>query len=243
MLKHSLVGRRTVLCLLIATTVGVSVRVGDAATAAPPSSLTRPILRVPHTAQPLAVNAELEGKKVWEADAGNTRNFETAPGRGMVPYTEAKARWGKNALYLVLYAGDLDLQGSVTKTDGPVENDDAFRLEFGDGADRRIIAVSVLGTVADARCTTMGGKQTCDPRWKSGVTVAVDRDGTLNKVGDNDEEWVVEMAIPFASLGVHHPTAGTRIPVSISRCEVARDGKRGCGSWGRTPRGELVLEP
>ena len=186
-------------------------------------------IAVPRVRQPVTINAELEGKKVWEADAGNTRNFKDAAGRGMVPYTEAKFRWGTDRLYVMLYAGDLDLEGTVTKADGPIDRDDSFRIEFGDGKDVRAISVSVLGTVADAR-------------WTSRAKVAVDRDGTLNKVGDNDEEWVVEMAVPFASLGIDRATPGTRIPISIQRCEIGRDGPRACGAWGLAPHGELVLE-
>lgn len=197
---------------------------------------------VPRVHQPVTINAELQTKKVWEADLGNTRNFVDRAGRGMVPYTEAKFRWGGDRLYLMLYAGDLDLEGRVTTPDGPIEKDDSFRIEFGGGKDVRAIAVSVLGTVADARCTIDGDRRTCDARWRSRAEVAVDRDGTLNKVGDNDEEWVVEMAVPFAALGIEHPRPGMRIPISIRRCEIGRDGPRACGAWGVAPRGELVLE-
>jgi hypothetical protein len=51
------------------------------------------------------------------------------------------------------------------------------------------------------------------------------------------------MAIPLSSLGVTGDGAGARIPFSVRRCEIGRDGPHGCGSWGRHPRGELVLDP
>lgn len=201
-----------------------------------------PTIAVPRVRAPVTIDAELLGKKVWEADTGNTRNFKDAAGRGMVPYTEAKFRWGSDRLYLMLYAGDLDLEGTVKKADGPIDKDDSFRIEFGDGKNVRAISVSVLGTVADARCAVEGDRRTCDARWNSGARVAVDRDGTLNKVGDNDEEWVVEMAVPFASLGIKRPAPGTRIPISIQRCEIGHDGPHACGAWGLAPHGLLVLE-
>jgi len=201
-------------------------------------------LRVPRTAAPVKIDAELEGKKLWEADTGTTRNFLDSAGRGMVPYTEAKARWGDGKLYLMLYAGDLDLEGTVREADGDVERDDAFHIELGGADDLRVVSVSVLGTIADARCRGTGTARTCDRGWQSRAEVAVDRDGTLNKLGDNDEEWVVEMALPFAALGVSNPEAGVRLPFSIRRCEVARAGKRACGGWGATApgQGQLVLE-
>jgi len=199
-------------------------------------------LHVPRVTTPVKIDAELEGKKVWEADTGSTHNFVDGAGHGMVPYTEAKARWGNGKLYLMLYAGDLDLEGSVREPDGDVERDDAFHIELGDPEDTRVVSVSVLGTIADARCRGPASSRACDRGWQSGAEVAVDRDGTLNKLGDNDEEWVVEMAVPFAALGVSNPGAGLRLPFSIRRCEVARAGKRACGSWGAAVPGRLVLE-
>ena len=200
-------------------------------------------LLVPRVAAPIRINAETAGKAAWNDDTGITRNFKDAAGNGMVPYTEAKVRWGDGTLYLLLYAGDLDLEGRVRKRDGAVENDDSFRLEFGRGGDVRVISISVLGTIADAHCTSSPAGRKCDASWSSGARIAVDRDGSLNKIGDNDEEWVVEMAIPLAKLGVKKPAAGAHIPFSIRRCEVGHDGPHVCGSWGADPPGELILDP
>jgi hypothetical protein len=221
-----------------AVVLGMLVVSGSPRAEAPPPTA---VLVVPKVAAPIPINAETAGKPAWDADVGVTRNFKDAAGRGMVPYTEAKVRWGDGVLYLLLYAGDLDLEGRVRKRDGAVESDDAFHLEFGRGDDVRIIAVSVLGTLADALCAPAAGGRKCDASWKSGARLAVDRDGSLNKIGDNDEEWVVEMAIPFAKLGLKNAGAGTHIPFSVSRCEVGHDGRHACGSWGQSPRGELVL--
>ena len=205
-------------------------------------------LRVPRVREPIAINAETEGKKVWEAEAGGTGVFKDARGQGMVPYTEAKARWMPGTLYLLLYAGDLDLEGTVTSRDGPVLRDDAFHIELGREGHVYTLDVSVLGTLADADCTgsvgERSGERRCDWGWDSHAAVAVDRDGTLNQVGDNDEEWVVEMAIPLASLGMAAYEARDRMPFAIRRCEVSKGGRGACGGFGTGKvRGEIVLEP
>jgi len=144
-------------------------------------------LRVPRVGEPIVINAETEGKKVWEAEAGRTGVFKDESGQGMVPYTEAKARWMPGMLYLLLYAGDLDLEGSVTSRDGPVLGDDAFHIELGREGHVYTVDVSVLGTLADADCTGAVGEPSeerrCDPRWDSHAVVAVDRDGTLTARG------------------------------------------------------------
>ena len=216
---------------------------GAMRTAGAPGEARGRTLHVPHVAVPIAINAETEGKKEWEGERGNTPNFVDAAGKGMVPYTEARLRWGGDRLYLLLYAGDLDLEGSVEEHDGPIDRDDSFRLAFQDGSQVRIVGVSVLGTVSDRVCATIAPETACDPSWESHAEVAVDRDGTLNRIGDNDEEWVVEMAIPFASLGIAAPGPGTRVAFSVSRCEVGH-GPHACGGWGNgSPPGEIELDP
>jgi hypothetical protein len=234
--------------LLLLLLLGAAMTLGAAACERSRPALAAPAasaiaLGVPRVTAPVVIDAELEGKRFWEGDRGSTGNFKDQAGGGMVPYTEAKARWGNGQLYFVLYAGDLDLEGTVREHDGPVERDDAFHLEFGAGDAIRVVSVSVLGTVADALCRGAGAGRACDPAWQSHARVAVDRDGTLNKLGDNDEEWVVEMAVPLSELGVAADASGARLPFSVSRCEVARAGRRACGSWGTAPRGELAFEP
>ncbi len=62
-----------------------------------------------------------------------------------------------------------------------------------------------------------------------GVRAAVDYDeGTLDNPNDDDEEWVVELAIPIEATGM---TRDATRPVRASRCDVPKDGKRRCGAW------------
>jgi hypothetical protein len=208
-----------------------------------PVDASKGVLHVPRVAAPIPINAETEGKRDWEGERGKTPNFVDGSGKGMVPYTEARLRWDSGRLYLLLYAGDLDLEGSIQEHDGPVQHDDSFRLDFRTGSQVRVIDVSLLGTVADRICSGVAAEERCDPSWESHAEVAVDRDGTMNKIGDNDEEWVVEMAIPFASLGIAAPAPGARLPFSVSRCEVGH-GPHSCGGWGSgAPPGEIELDP
>jgi hypothetical protein len=211
---------------------------------APGLSAPETTLHVPRVAGPVLINAETESKRTWDANTGTTQNLLDRNGRGMVPYTEAKIRWGNDKLYFLLYAGDLDLEGTTKKHDGAFDKDDSFHLEFPSSDAVRVVEVSVLGTVTDFVCSPGDARAKCDPKWESRAEVAVDRDGTLNKIGDNDEEWVVEMAIPLSTLGRVHAKPGMTIPFSVSRCEIGHDGAHACGSWGEdAPPGELVLDP
>jgi hypothetical protein len=181
---------------------------------------------------------------VW-GGAANTGTLLDKAGHGAVPVSEARFLWSDDALFLFFYAGDLDLQAHATKHDGPVWNDDSVALAFPapDGT-KRIIQISVTGIVADGICPGDAAGLSdarCDLRWESGTRAGTDTDGTLNHVGDRDEEWAVEAAIPLAAFPAAG-AAGTVIPVSISRCEIAYDGPHACGAWGYPPSGLLVFE-
>jgi hypothetical protein len=56
-----------------------------------------------------------------------------------------------------------------------------------------------------------------------GVTAKVGLDeGTLGDAHDDDEEWVVELALPPVPTGT---------ATSASRCDVPKDGVKRCGAW------------
>ena len=75
--------------------------------------------------------------------------------------------------------------------------------------------------------------------------MAADYDGTLNRLGDFDEEWNIQLAIPLNEISISTDARSERnIPFSIRRCEIAHDGPRACGFWATASRrGELVLSP
>ena len=61
---------------------------------------------------------------------------------------------------------------------------------------------------------------------------------------DDDEEWAVELAIPFDALGVSG-RPGDRIGFAIHRCDTPHHGGRVCASWGEGAtgtKGVLILD-
>jgi hypothetical protein len=54
---------------------------------------------------------------------------------------------------------------------------------------------------------------------------AVELDGTLDKPDDYDEEWVLEVAVPLASVGA------APLTLSAHRCDTPKRGPRRCGQW------------
>jgi hypothetical protein len=181
----------------------------------------------------------------WHA-AGRTGPFLDVIGKAAIPYSEARVTWDDERLYVGLYAADEDIEAHVTAHDAPVWTDDSFLVRISTGDNRRdvyAIDVSATGVISDARGTQRG----FDPAWESGAAVAVDHDGTVNDPSDQDEEWVVEMSIPFASLGVT-PVRGAKLGIEIARCDKPKHAPRRCGWFGKTPAGAapagvLVLAP
>lgn len=202
-------------------------------------------LAVPHVTGPIKLDGEVD-ELDWNA-AGRTGPFPDATGAEARPYSDARFLWDEENLYVTLYAADDDLRAKVTTHDGPVWIDDSFALHVtpagpaGEGVPTLLFDISASGVTMDAR-RTPDGKQ--DVSWESGIRLGVDRDGTLNDPTDEDEEWVIEAAIPLKALGVT-PTAGTRFLVDIARCDTPRNTTtRRCSAWGTAKeRRTLELAP
>jgi hypothetical protein len=102
-----------------------------------------------------------------------------------------------------------------------------------------VIEVSASGVVTDAMQMAGGAP---DYSWQSGIDVSHENDGTLNDDGDDDEEWILEMAIPLRSLGLTGAT-GERIDFSVRRCDTPKGTTgRVCGGWGENERGVIILD-
>ena len=221
--------------------------VTDVATTVAPLPAPRPgaaALSVPRAPKTVVPSSRFD-VDVW-GNAVNTHTLLDAAGKGAVPVSEARFLWGQGNLYVAFYAGDLDLEVRETKHDGPVWKDDSMTLSFfpGDGK-KRLITVSPTGILADAICPIDAknvSDERCDLRWESHARLGVDYDGTLNKLGDFDEEWNVQLAIPLRSLDAA-AVAGAHIAFALNRCDMAFDGQRSCGAWGssQTPA-DLVLQ-
>jgi hypothetical protein len=115
------------------------------------------------------------------------------------PSSEIRLLHDDHDLFVALYAADDD-----------IESTDAFQL-----------AVGSLQLRVDARGTLTPP----DPAIR--VKVGFD-EGTLDNPHDDDEEWVVELAIPLVVTGL---APDTSVDVRASRCDTPKGGGERCGQW------------
>jgi hypothetical protein len=197
---------------------------------------------VPHARGAITLDGDTDDAG-WRGPTLRTGAFVGADGVAPVhPHSEARVVWGDGFLYLNLYAADEDIRAVGATPDSLSPEEDAFHLVFTDATTEKVFDVNPLGVVTDA-VQARGTSAPPDRSWDSHAHVSHELDGTPNRPSDNDEEWVLEMAIPLASLGLSGK-AGDRVGLSMHRCDTPHDGKRVCGAWGEVgPHRVLVLDP
>jgi hypothetical protein len=157
-------------------------------------------LIVPQIVHGLTLDGELD-EVAWRTPA-RTGPFVDASGAPAAPYSDARFLRDDHALYLALYAGDEDIRSS-----------DEFVVELASTRGRRTLHFTAGGKLQPA---------------VNGARVAIDVDGNVDDPSNDDEEWVVEAAIPLAA--VPFASDGT-VRISITRCDSTKDRVRRCGSW------------
>jgi cellulose/xylan binding protein with CBM9 domain len=230
-----------------------SSRASAAASRRLPSGAAALELHVPHAQGAVTLDGDTDDP-AWLRETAKTQAFVGPDGVNAArPYSEARFVWGDGHLYVMLYAADEDIHATHTAPDGPVWLDDSFHFVFNDGAREYSFDVSALGTLTDGvrkvGSSSKDGSRPFDYQWNSGAHLSHELDGTPNAPENEDEEWVIEMAIPFEALGLKGER-GERIGLWLRRCDTPKlapftstPGVRSCGSWGAgDQRGVLVLD-
>ena len=200
-------------------------------------------LVVPHTRRPIVLDGHLTDP-AWLEEAVRTGPFRESGGPLLAhQFSEARLLWGDGQLYVGLYASDEDIRATLDVLDSQSWREDSFLVAFDDGVREYLFDVSAVGVLSDGvrtMASKTAGKSGFDHTWSSRARVAHALVGTLNDPSNKDEEWVIEMAIPLASLGLTGGH-GEKLNLSVSRCDTPKDQPRSCGDWGRT-HGSGVLE-
>jgi hypothetical protein len=176
------------------------------------------VLPVPHLTGAIALDGDMDDPG-WVRPPGPARTgeFLLKNGKPARPHTHARLVWGGEYLYMAVLASDED-----------IKSDDAIHIVFFQGDTEYAIDVSPKAVITGSI---------------RGVHASSEIDGTIDKPNNFDEEWSLELAIPFESLGMTGER-GENIGMSLSRCDTPKDGSRVCAGWGdaQNTRGRIVLE-
>lgn len=125
----------------------------------------------------------------------------------------AKLLWDDRALYVAFEVTDKDVVGGFKKSelDAPLWTKDAVQLMLdpegnGDNRDYYAVLVGPQNAVFDSRFDTYHEPKPADvgpfghQEWASRLTSAVIVNGTLDKPGDEDKGYTVELSIPWTSF-------------------------------------------
>ena len=196
-----------------------------------------PQLVATRTEQPVKIDGKLDDA-VWAkarptAAFVNTMNGSPSPLR-----TSAKVAWDDKHLYVAFDNVDDDIWTSFTKRDDKLWTQEAVEIFIdanGDGRDYIELQISPNGTIFDSY---LSAYRKNDNAWNSGLQAAVQVDGTLNKRGDKDKGWTVEVAIPWADTkgkGAYAlrlpPKAGDRWRINFFRMDLPAKKPQLAAAW------------
>ncbi|MES2892198.1 MAG: carbohydrate-binding family 9-like protein [Bacteroidota bacterium] len=142
--------------------------------------------------------------------------------------TRFKLLWDTSTLYVLVDLEEPNLWASIHKRDAIIYQDNDIEIFIdpdGDTHEYYEVEINAHNTVFDLfmpRPYRNGGRARIG--WDAaGFRSAVQLKGTLNKPGDKDDSWQVEMAIPFRALNASEvlriPAAGATWRINFSRVQ------------------------
>ncbi len=188
---------------------GCECRKSSPAVAAAPSACPAPSLE----ARPVS-SIQIDGKldeRAWLAAVSSGAFSALGKGGALAPHSELRAVWTSEALVLAMYAADEDLRA-----------DDAFVVSWATAGAPVTVRITVKGELS---CVSSTGACVVPP----GVRAAAETDDSIDDASDFDEEWQVELSIPWSAFGATaRPTA---VKVNASRTDTPRNAQPRTTAW------------
>lgn len=218
-----------------------------AAAAEAPEPLSYECLRA---SSPIHIDGKLDDA-AWQ-EAPWTSDFVDIEGDGKPRpkfRTRVKMLWDDQYLYIAAELEEPDVKATLTKHDSVIFKDNDFEVfvkPLPETESYYEFEINALNTGWDLflpKPYSEGGR--ADNSWDiEGLKTAIAVQGTLNKPGDKDRRWTVEIAYPlnaFASRQpVPHPGPGTTWRINFSRVEWTA-GKPNEDNWVWTPQGVINM--
>jgi cellulose/xylan binding protein with CBM9 domain len=151
--------------------------------------------------------------------------------------THVKMAWDDEHFYVAAEMEEPDVWATLTERDSVIFHDNDFEIFIdpdGDTQEYYELEVNALGTFWDLLLMKpyRDGGPAINGWDIAGLRIGVDVRGTVNKPGDRDDGWTVEIAMPWKTLREaapdrRPPKAGDRWHVNFSRVQWQVDGTDG----------------
>jgi hypothetical protein len=165
--------------------------------------------------------------------------------------TRTKMLWDDEAFYVAAEMDEPDVWATLTERDSVIFRDNDFEIFIDPDGDTHAyyeLEVNALATAWDLLLIKpyRDGGPVINAWDIAGLKVGVDVRGTLNKPGDRDDGWTVEIAMPWKSLieaAENHkpPQQGDRWRMNFSRVEWDVDAAKGRYAKRLKPNGKDPL--
>ena len=188
------------------------------------------------TDQSIVLDGKLDDKAwsqtTWSSDLKNY-NGEGYPDKG----TQVKILYDKSYLYFAFKMADEDLINSYKNRDEPIYEQDVVEVFLDPDDDQKNyyeFQVSPGQVYFDALFPSYREDLENSKKWNADLKSGVFLEGTLNKLGDTDKGWVVELAIPFSDL--KHaprtpPQSGDKWRMNLFRINKTTEALPAFGAW------------
>jgi len=166
-----------------------------------------PVYEMYRTAYPITVDGKLDEPAWFAAPRFDPLQF-TWYQHGAKEQTVVKMLWDDENVYLAHICQDAHITARHKNHGDPIPEDDCFEIMIAPNPERPSfyfnIEWNVLGGYIDGH-RPAGATQPSQPWDAEGVQIAGSYVGTLNDDTDQDEYWIVEVAIPLKNFARYMP--------------------------------------
>lgn len=177
----------------------------------PPTRGSLPRYECRRASGPIRVDGSLDDAG-WAGVAPLSRLVLAENGAAATQDTQVKACWDATHLYVAFACKDTDVWGNFENRDDPIYDEEVVEIFLCPSGDLRHyfeLEVSPNNVIFDAKVFNPElDRRTMliDKEWNAeGLRTAVRVSGLVNDRTATDLGWIVEMAIPFADLGLAGP--------------------------------------
>lgn len=160
-----------------------------------------PRYQVKRATSPIIIDGKPD-EAAWAAAGKIYLLFPWGSPNNLKQATVARLLWDDNYLYTSFECEDVDITARFTRRDDPVDQDDSVQILINPlpSQTHAYIGLDINVRAVYHAYLSVDGKYFYGQFHMRGIRLATYIDGSLNRRGDKDRGWSVEVAIPWSSF-------------------------------------------